>query len=426
MFRSPPWWKNTIIYELYTDKFAANLKGLITKLDYLELLGIDCIWILPHYPSPMIDDGYDVSDFRDVRKELGTLKDFQEVINEAHNRGIKVIIDMILNHTSNQHSWFQEAKKSRSSLKRDYYLWSENGDEYNLADNPFSNIKPNNWIYNTATKDYYYATFYPQQPDLNWQNPKVLEEMLEVIDYWINLGTDGFRLDAISRLTKRESTTCLNLPETHEIIKKIRKHVDEINPNIALLSEDDAPSCWQGAYFGDGNECQMAFHFLSAAKLWLAIKRNDLSIIKEHIEKSYDIPDNCQWVTFLRNHDTIKLDSLEKEEERELVKWLDPGCKFSYDLGDRLAMRVAEIFEGNKDKIINAHRILLEQPGSPVIYYGDEIGMRNESFKTKPKDTRACVRGTFDWNESKKQIDDENSIFNHLSRLIVEKKKLQT
>ena len=231
------WWKSAKIYELYIDKFAGDLKGLTQKLDYFTELGVDCLHLLPHYPSPMVDGGYDVADYRGVRPELGTLDDFKILVEQAHTKNICVIIDFVLNHTSEAHPWFVEARASKHNPKRDYYLWSECGTEFANAINAFPDIKPGNWIYNEQTSDYYFATFYPQQPDLNWNNPQIVQEMLTIIDFWVNLGVDGFRLDAVPHLIKRGDTTCKGLPEVHAILKKIRTHIEARWPEVVLLAE---------------------------------------------------------------------------------------------------------------------------------------------------------------------------------------------
>src|SRR3989338_3948416 len=272
------WWKKAIIYEVYVDKFAGNFKGLAEKLPYLKNLGINCIWLLPHYPSPMIDDGYDVSDYLGVRRELGTLDDFKQFTKKAHEAGIKIIIDLVLNHVSIEHRWFQERK--------DFFIWSKTGREFSGAVNPFSHIKPSNWILDKTSGEYYFATFYPQQADLNWQNPEVFTEIMKVIDFWIDWGIDGFRLDAARFLIKKEGTECINLPETHTVLKKIRSYVESRKSDVILLAEVNGELEKVKEYFGNGDECHMAFHFHLMSAMFLSLKRGDVgaSIVEKIIK----------------------------------------------------------------------------------------------------------------------------------------------
>ncbi len=409
------WWKNAVIYEVYVDKFAKNFKSMVEKLPYLKNLGINCVWIPPHYPSPMIDDGYDVSDYLNVRTELGTLGDFRDFTTKAHQMGIRVIVDLVLNHVSVEHPWFKE--------RRDFFLWSKTGKEFPRAVNPFSHLKPSNWILDKKTSEYYFATFYPEQADLNWDNPEVFDEMIKVIDFWIATGVDGFRLDAAPFLIKREGTMCVNLPETHAVLKKIRAHIEAKNPEVILLAEANGPFERVVEYFGSGDECHMAFHFHLMSAMFLAIKRGDGSIVQKLIKNSLNIPDNCQWATFLRNHDELTLDHVSPARRAELLMWLDSENKYSFKGGYGASVRLATIFKGDKNKILEAFKILFSSPGSPIIYYGDEIGMENLQLSEKPADTRKYVRGVFDWQEAEKQLNDPDSLISHIKNLLQERKK---
>ncbi len=409
------WWKNTVIYEVYVDKFAKDFRGMTGKLDYLKKLGVGCVWILPHYPSPMIDDGYDVSDYKNVRSQLGTLEDFKEFVRKAHEAGIRVIVDLVLNHVSIEHPWFRE--------KRDFFLWSKTGKEFPQAINPFSHMKPSNWIADKKSGEYYFATFYPQQADLNWDNPEVFVEMMKVVDFWIDNGVDGFRLDAAPFLIKREGTECTNLPETHAILKKIRAHLQNKNPEAILLAEANGPIERVKEYFGSGDECHMAFHFHLMSAMLLALKRGDDSMVGNLIKNSFNIPDNCQWATFLRNHDELTLSHISPARRDELLRWLDPGELYSFKGGHGASVRLATIFKGDKEKITNALKMLFNLPGSPVLYYGDEIGMQNLKLAEKPADSRLYVRGEFDWQEAESQLQDEGSLFNNLAPLIKARKE---
>jgi maltose alpha-D-glucosyltransferase/alpha-amylase len=412
------WWKEAKFYEVYVDKFAKDFNGLAEKLPYLKNLGINCVWLLPHYPSPMIDDGYDVSDYMNIRADLGTLDDFANFTTKAHEAGIRVMLDFVLNHVSSEHPWFVEASSSKDNPKRDFFIWSETGKEFPHALNPLSHIKPSNWIPNPKTGDYYFASFYPQQPDLNWENPQIFKEMMKIIDFWCERGADGFRLDAVPFLAKLEGTRCIHLPEVHTILKKIRKYMDKNHPGVVLLAEANGLPERVGEYFGKGDECHLAFNFLLMSKIFLAIKRGDLSIAQKVIESSFNIPDNCQWATFLRNHDELTLSHISTDEQEELLSWLDPENKYSFKGGHGTSVRLGTIFGGNKEKILEAFNLLFCMPGSPVIYYGDEIGMENLDLNPPPVDSRLYVRGDFDWAEAGKQIEDPHSLMNGIKSLI--------
>lgn len=417
------WWKEAVIYEVYVDKFAQDFKGLISKLDYLQGLGINCIWLLPHYPSPMIDGGYDISDYMSIRPELGNLDDFRNFVSHAHQKGIRIIVDFVLNHVSTEHPWFKEASASPDNPKRNYFLWSKTGKELDLSYKPFVHMKGSNWTLSENTGEYYFSTFFKEQADLNWDNPEVFDEALKIIDFWAKLGVDGFRLDAIGHLIKREGTNCRHLPETHEVIKKLRQYMDKKWPGVIFLAEAGGSLKETAKYFGNNDECHMAFNFGLMAHIYLALKRNDLTLIEKLIKESSDIPDACQWATFISNHDEITFTPLESEEERkEVVEWLDPEGKYSFRGGRGVSMRLATVFNGDKEKIINVFKILFNAPGSPVIYYGSEIGMKNLEMSPAPADTRLYVRGNFDWTEADKQMKDSESLFNKIAHLIRERR----
>lgn len=412
------WWKDAIIYEVYVDKFSKDFKGLAGKLPYLKNLGINTIWLLPHYPSPMVDDGYDVSDYLSVRHELGTLGDFKIFIEKAHEHGIRVIIDLVLNHVSTEHSWFREASRSKDNKYRDYFLWSKKGDAFKSAKSPFRHFVLSHWTYNQTTDDYYFSTYYSQQADLNWDNPEVFKEIMAVIDFWIDLGVDGFRLDAISHIIKRENTECFHLPEIHPILRKIRNHIDRKHQDVILLAEASGKIEDIIKYFGDGDECHMVFNFPLMSNFYLAFKRKDPKLIEDMTKRSADIPNNCQWATFISNHDEITFSSFESPEQEEMVEWLNPGGEYSFKGGWGVSMRLATVFNGDKKRILEFFKTFINAPGSPVIYYGSEIGMKNLELAEKPIDTRKYVRGSFDWREADKEMADPDSIFNHIKEII--------
>jgi maltose alpha-D-glucosyltransferase/alpha-amylase len=412
------WWKEAKIYELYIDKFADTIENLTLHLDYFTTLGVNTLHLLPHYPSPMVDDGYDVSDYRNVRASLGSLDDFSAFVDEAHSRGIRIVTDLVLNHTSNTHEWFKEAVSSKHNSKRNYYLWSETGTEFPGALSGLPDIKQNNWIRNEATHDFYYATYYPQQPDLNWDNPAVFEEMLAIMEFWAALGVDGFRLDAVPHLIKREGTTSSGLPETHAVIKRIRSRLESQYPQVILIAEAADTLAETKKYFGAGDECHMAYHFILMEEMWSAIRRGDTTRLAGIVQDSLDIPDNCQWAIFLRNHDEIALGSLEPDEHAALLDFLDSERAYAFGGGTRTSMRIGSIFKGDRSKILDALSLLYSLPGAPIMYYGDEIGMNNLAVEAGIRDSRKYVRGVFDWDHARQQIKDPESLFSAVSKLL--------
>ncbi|MDB5238520.1 MAG: trehalose synthase/alpha amylase protein [Candidatus Kaiserbacteria bacterium] len=412
------WWKDAKIYELYIDKFAGDIRGLTANLDYFSTLGVNTLHLLPHYPSPMVDDGYDITDYRGVRESLGTMDDFMQLITEAHARKIRIIVDFVSNHTSDKHPWFEKARSAKSNPWRDFYLWSETGTEFAGASNGMPDIKQSNWIWNEATHDYYYATYYPEQPDLNWDYPAVFEEMIAVMKYWAEIGVDGFRLDAVPHLIKRQGTTCRGLPETHALIRRIRARLEEGYPEAILIAEAHDDFSQTKAYFGNGDECHMAYHFILMEQLWHAIYRNDQKHLADIIKESLDIPENCQWAIFLRNHDEIALSSMDEEEHKALMDFLDLKREYGFRGGERTSVRLGSIFKGDKTKIMNALSLLYSMPGAPIMYYGDELGMNNLAVDPAIRDSRKYVRGAFDWAHAKKQIEDPESLFSAVSKLL--------
>lgn len=413
------WWKEARIYELYIDAFAVNIKGLTARLDYFSALGINCLHILPHYPSPMIDDGYDVTDYRGIRAELGDLNDFRRLLDAAHARGIRIIIDFVLNHTSSQHPWFIEASSSKDNPKRDFYLWSNRPYGFEGAVNAFPDIKSSNWIPNPATEDYYFATFYPQQPDLNWDNPEVIREMSAVMEFWAAMGVDGFRLDAAPYLIKREDTTSQHLPETHNVIKHLRAHLNEKHLGVILLAEVASTVEIIREYFGDGDECHMAYHFPLMEQLWLAIVSDDTTGVQTMIKQSFaDIPGNCQWATFLRNHDEIALGMLSEKDRARIMDTLDPLRTYPFNNDTTSSLRIATALHNDQRKILAALHILYAQPGAPIMYYGDEIGMQNLPVQEGIIDTRKYVRGPFSWAEAETQMQDPDSLWSSARDII--------
>ncbi|MBX4200997.1 hypothetical protein KW786_02605 [Candidatus Parcubacteria bacterium] len=402
------WWKDIIIYEVYVDKFAGTFSGMVEKIEYLKSLGVGCVHLLPHYPSPMIDDGYDISDYVGVREDLGTLEDFQGFIDKSHAAGMKVIIDFVLN------PWFIEARSSAENSKRDFYLWSKTGEEYALAPNLFPDLKDKNWIYNEQTNDYYFSTFHPEQADVNWQNPEVFEKMCEVMDFWVDKGVDGFRLDAASHLVKKEGTISDGLPETHEIIKEIRGYLDQKYGNVILLAEVCDSLENTKVYFGNGDECHLVYNFPLHGQLLLALKDNLKELPKEFIEKMGGIPENCDWVNFLGHHDEKNLAIVSKQEQEELFAFFDPEKKYRFAQG--LSLRLADMLRHDVQKTLESFALLFSAPGSSIIYYGDEIGMQNEVLPVEQKDSRKSLRGRFNWDASAWQKIDVASLLKNQTK----------
>lgn len=414
------WWKKAKLYELYVDAFDGTFARLAEHLPYFTQLGVNCLHILPHFPSPMIDDGYDVANYRGVRSELGTIEDCTQCIEKAHRRGVRVIIDFVLNHTSDQHPWFLEARRSRDNPKRDFYLWSTSGTGLAGAVNAFPDIKSRNWISDPATGDYYFATFYPQQPDLNWDNPRVFEEMLANMEFWATRGVDGFRLDAVSHLIKREGTTSKGLPETHQLLKRIRRRLETRYPDVILLAEAVQDIDSSKEYFGAGDECHMVYNFPLTAHLWLALCDGSRSSLDATLARSSGIPESCQWATFLRNHDQITLDTLDSEERHRVIDFLDRKHEYLFSKGEGTCMRIASALHGDKERILEAIDLLYSIPGAPIMYYGDEIGMQNIPVRNLEPDTRRYVRGPFDWISANAQLKDPASLLNRVSQIIKE------
>ena len=415
---SPDWWMHAKIYELYIDKFAGNIRGLTARIDYFNRLGIDCIHLLPHYPSPMDDEGYDVSDYRGVRPELGTVDDLREFFTVAREHGVRAIVDLVLNHVSVEHPWFLDARRSHESSKRDYFLWSTTGNEFPESVNPFPDFKSSNWIPNPDTNDFYFSTFNPSQADLNWDNPEVLREILEVIDHLVELGASGFRLDAVAHLIKREHTNSKDLPETHTVLRQIRTHMDRHHPGVILFGEVSAKMDVAKSYFGNDDECHLVYSFQFAAEMLYALRTGDLHYLEEVGRIAAGLPPHSTWAAYLRNHDEINLGTIDAERRRVLVDLFDPERRYPFKNGNETSMRLMSAFGGNQDHVKNAFRLLYSLSFATVTYYGDEIGMENLVLAPETKDTRLAVRGTFDWEEAKRQMADPESLWNSAARMI--------
>ncbi|ABB33678.1 trehalose synthase [Geobacter metallireducens RCH3] len=383
---NPLWYRDAIIYQLHVKAFAdsdgdgmGDFRGLMGKLDYLQSLGITAIWILPFYPSPLRDDGYDIADYYSVNPSYNTLREFREFLRAAHARRIRVITELVLNHTSDQHPWFQRARRAKpGSAHRDYYVWSDNPDRYQGTRIIFQDFETSNWSWDPVAKAYYWHRFYSHQPDLNYDNPKVQAEMLRVIDYWLGMGVDGVRLDAVPYLFEREGTNCENLPETHAFLKKLRAHVDASFPNRMLLGEANQWPEDAIAYFGEGDECNMLFHFPLMPRMYMAIEMEDRFPVIDIIDQTPAIPEGCQWAIFLRNHDELTLEMVTDEERDYMYRIYAADPKARINLGIR--RRLAPLMERDRRKIELMNALLFSLPGTPIIYYGDEIGMGDNYY----------------------------------------------
>lgn len=396
----PLWFKDAVIYELHIKSFCdsdddgvGDLKGLLQKLDYLQRLGVTALWLLPFYPSPLRDDGYDIADYYAVHPQYGTLSDFKLVLREAHRRGLRVITELVLNHTSDQHRWFQKSRAAKpGSIWRNFYVWSDTPDKYRDARIIFRDFETSNWTWDPVAKAYFWHRFYSHQPDLNFENPHVVRAMLRVVDYWFDMGVDGMRLDAVPYLYEREGTNCENLPETYDFLQTLRAHVDQRFKDRMLLAEANQWPEDAVAYFGRGNRCHMAFHFPLMPRLFMGARMEDRFPIVDIFEQTPAIPANCQWALFLRNHDELTLEMVSDEERDYMYQVYAKDPQARINLGIR--RRLAPLLGNNRRKIELMNILLFSLPGTPVLYYGDEIGMGDNHYLGD----RNGVRTPMQWN----------------------------
>lgn len=380
------WYKDAIIYELHIKAFCdgdgdgtGDFTGLLEKLDYLESLGVTAIWLLPFYPSPLRDDGYDIADYYSINPAYGDIDQFKRFLDAAHKRNLKVITELVINHTSDQHPWFQRARTApRGSVERDYYVWSDDPGKYKDVRIIFQDFEASNWSWDPVAEQYYWHRFFYHQPDLNYDNPEVQEEVFRMIDYWCQLGVDGFRLDAVPYLYEREGTNSENLPETHAFLKKLRRHVEIHYPATVFLAEANMWPEDSASYFGDGDECHMNYHFPVMPRIFMALRMEDRYPITDIFDQTPPIPANCQWAIFLRNHDELTLEMVTDEERDYMYKVYAKDPKARINLGIR--HRLAPLMENNRRKIELLNCLLFSLKGTPVIYYGDEIGMGDNFY----------------------------------------------
>ena len=449
------WFKNAVFYEVYVRAFAdgngdghGDLNGLISRLDYIKDLGVDCIWLLPIYPSPLKDDGYDIADFYGILPEYGTLEDFQKLLLEVHKREMRLITDLVLNHTSDQHQWFQLARTGTDSPYHDYYVWSETDEKYADARIIFLDTEKSNWTWDATAEKFYWHRFYASQPDLNYENQAVKKEMLNIIRFWLEAGVDGFRVDAVPYLFEKEGTNCENLPETHAYLKDIRKFVDsEFQDRVLLCEANQWPEDVR-EYFGKADEFHMGFHFPLMPRIFMALKRENRTPIIDILQRTPEIPESCQWCTFLRNHDELTLEMVTEEEREWMWSEYAPEDRMRLNLGIR--RRLAPLLDGDKRKIELAYSLLFSLPGSPVIYYGDEIGMGDDIWMPDRNGVRTPMQwdgsnnagfssanpqklyspiiknGKYSFREVNVAVQrmDQNSLFNNVKRMIQIRKEI--
>ncbi len=400
----PLWYKDAIIYELHVRAFAdsngdgiGDFPGLITKLDYLQDLGVTCIWLLPFFPSPLRDDGYDIANYEDVNPAYGTLDDFRAFLDAAHQRNMQVIVELVVNHTSDQHPWFKAARLAPpGSPERNMYVWSDTDQIYKGVPIIFSDTEKSNWTWDDTAKAYYWHRFFSHQPDLNFDNPAVMEEVLKAMRFWLDMGVDGLRLDAIAYLVERDGTACQNLPETHAVVKQIRAAIDADYANRMTLAEANETPAEVLPYFGDGDECHMAFHFPLMPRIYMALRQEDSQPITDIMAETPPIPDTCQWGLFLRNHDELTL-ALVTAEERDYLQIAysnDPRMR----VNGGIRRRLAPLVDNNRRRIELLNSLLLSFPGTPILYYGDEIGMGDNIYLGDRNGVRTPMQWSSDRN----------------------------
>ncbi len=400
----PLWYKDAIIYELHVKAFLdtnndgiGDFRGLTEKLDYLQSLGITCVWLLPFYPSPLRDDGYDIAWYQGIHPSYGTMKDFRVFVEEAHRRDLRVLTELVVNHTSDEHPWFRAARHMPpGSPEREFYVWSDTKQRYEDARIIFTDTETSNWTWDPAAAAYYWHRFFHHQPDLNYDNPEVIDAVLRVMTFWFDMGVDGMRLDAVPYLIERDGTICENLPETHAILRRIRAQVDARYPDRMLLAEANQWPPDVRPYFGDGDECQMAFHFPLMPRIFMAVEQEDRHPITEILSQTPDIPDNCQWALFLRNHDELTLEMVTDEERDYMYRAYAADPRMRLNLGIR--RRLAPLVQNSRRRIELLHSLLFSLPGTPVIYYGDEIGMGDNIYLGDRNGVRTPMQWTSDRN----------------------------
>ena len=400
----PLWYKDAIIYELHVKAFMdsnndgiGDFQGLLSRLDYVQDLGVTCLWLLPFFPSPLRDDGYDISDYLSVHPNYGTMDDFREFLTQAHNRGLQVMIELVINHTSDQHPWFQRARLApKGSPERDFYVWSDSDEKYSEARIIFTDTEKSNWTWDPEAQQYYWHRFFSHQPDLNYDNPVVIEEVVKVMHYWLDMGVDGLRVDAIPYLVEREGTNCENLPETHAVMKRIRAEIDAKYAARTILAEANQWPADVRIYYGDGDECHMAFHFPLMPRMYMALRQEDRLPIVDIMAQTPEIPNNCQWGLFLRNHDELTLEMVTDEERDYMYLAYSADPRMRINVGIR--RRLAPLVDNSRRRIELLNSLLFSFPGTPIVYYGDEIGMGDNIYLGDRNGVRTPMQWSGDRN----------------------------
>ena len=403
LIEDPLWYKDAIIYQTHVKAFFdsnadgyGDFAGITSRLDYIQTLGVNTLWLLPFYPSPLKDDGYDIASYEEIHETYGIVEQFKSFLNEAHGRGIRVVTELVINHTSDQHPWFQRARNAaKGSPEREWYVWSDDPNKYKDARIIFTDTEKSNWAWDGVAQQFYWHRFFSHQPDLNFDNPKVVEAVINVMRFWLRMGVDGLRLDAIPYLVEREGTTCENLPETHAVLKQLRAALDQEYPDRIFLAEANQWPADVRPYFGDGDECHMAFHFPLMPRMFMAIRREDRTPIVEIMARTPHIPDNCQWAIFLRNHDELTLEMVTDEERDYMYREYARDKRMRINFGIR--RRLAPLMENGRRQMELMNALLMSMPGTPIVYYGDEIGMGDNVYIGD----RSGVRTPMQWSDDK-------------------------
>ena len=403
--KDPLWYRTAVFYEVMIRNFQdsdadgiGDLPGLIDRLDYLEWLGVDALWLPPFYPSPLRDGGYDVADYRGIHPLYGTMDDFETLISEVHQRGMRLVIDLVMNHTSDQHEWFQASRRDPEGPYGDYYVWSDNPEQWSDARIIFTDVEESNWAWDPVRNQYYWHRFYSHQPDLNFENPKVQEEMFDIARFWLQKGIDGFRLDAVPYLFEDEGNGGENDPRTHQFLRDLRALIDSEFPGAVLLAEANQPPAEAAEYFGTDEEpeCHMCFHFPVMPRIFHSIKAEDATKLRDVLHDTPVPPANGQWSTFLRNHDELTLEMVSPEEREQMFEWYSPDPQMRAHTG--IARRLAPLMDGSRHALELAHALILSLPGTPCLYYGDEIGMGDNVWLPDRDAVRTPMQWTPDRN----------------------------
>src|ERR1700755_1343788 len=398
------WYKDAIIYQLpvksYRDSTGdgfGDFRGLMDKLDYIKQLGANTVWLLPFYPSPLKDDGYDIASYEEINSTYGTVQDFRAFMDAAHERGIRVITELVINHTSDQHPWFQRARRAaKNSPERNWYVWSDDPNKFSGTRIIFTDTEKSNWTWDPEAQQFYWHRFFSHQPDLNFDNPDVLEAVINVMRFWLRMGVDGLRLDAIPYLIEREGTNCENLPETHDVLKALRAALDAALPGRIFLAEANQWPSDVRPYFGDSDECHMAFHFPVMPRMYMAIRKEDRTPIVDIMRQTPEIPPECQWAIFLRNHDELTLEMVTDEERDYMYREYARDPRLRINVGIR--RRLSPLMESGRRQIELMNALLMSMPGTPIIYYGDEIGMGDNIYLGDRNGVRTPMQWSGGWN----------------------------